>query len=206
MKLIPASFIIETPLRELQRQLLQIESAGRVCYKSEDRITETSHETFIKHLIGRHHESVLEHSSLTVHFTISRNTSHQLVRHRIASPSQESTRYCNYSKLKHGGEVGFIIPCTLEPDSKEFNIWSRACYASELHYLEMLEAGCQPEEASDALNHAVKTEVVLTANFREWRHILRERTAKAARPHMREVMVPLLSVLKDELPCTFGDL
>lgn len=205
MEIIPASYEILTPL-DGPEILRTIERAGRVCYKSEDKIADGSAERFVRSIIERGHESVLEHVSLSVRFIVDRGVSHELVRHRVASFSQESTRYCNYSKDGFGGEITAIRPCFLEEGSYTWTQWKSACLYAEGRYFQMLDCGCTPQEARSVLPNSLKTEVVMTANLREWRHILRLRTDKAAHPSMREVMCPLLAELKERVPVIFDDI
>ena len=205
MKIINASYRIETPIDGAE-MLKRIEKAGRTCYKSEDLITEESAKAFVRRLIERGHESVLEHESITVRVVCDRGVSHELVRHRIASFSQESTRYCNYSGDKFGSELTFIKPCFLEEGTGEFGSWIMAMNFSEFAYFDMLAEGCTPQQARSVLPNSVKTEVVMTANLREWRHFLKLRTAKAAHPQMRELTVPLLEELQKRIPVVFDDI
>jgi len=183
-----------------------IEEAGRVCWKSEEKITETSHVAFINMLKDKHHESVLEHGAITVRFIVNRGVSHELVRHRLMSPSQESTRYCNYSKEKFGEEITVIKPLFYEEGSVAYAIWLHSIAVAEESYFELLRLGSTPQEARDVLQNNLKTEVVVTANPREWRHIFKQRTAPAAHPQMREVMIPLLDEFITRWPVLFSDL
>lgn len=205
MKIINASYSIETPIDGAEI-LKRIEKAGRTCYKSEDRITEESAENFVRKLIERGHESVLEHESVTVRFICDRGISHEIVRHRLASFSQESTRYCNYSGDKFGSELTFIKPCFLKEGTSEFGSWIMAMNFSEFAYFDMLVEGCTPQEARSVLPNSTKTEIIMTANLREWRHFLKLRTAKAAHPQMRELTVPLLYELQQRIPVVFDDI
>lgn len=203
MKIIKPSTAIERATPDLEAL---IESAGRVCYKSEDRITEGSADRFIRRLIESHHESVLEHGSVSVRFIVDRGVSHELVRHRLASFSQESTRYVNYSKEKYGGELTVIEPCFLEPLSADWWEWWGACYDGEIRYLRMIARGRTPQEARCVLPTSTKTELVMSANVREWRHVFGMRCAPAAHPQMREVMIPLREEFAQRWPAVFGDL
>lgn len=186
-----------------------IETVGRVCYKSEDKITEDSFEKFVRGIIDRGHEAVIEHSGFTVRFIVDRGVSHELVRHRIASFAQESTRYCNYSKDKHGNEITVIEPCFWKPDytyESNFDLWHEACSVAEKAYLDLLSNGATPQEARSVLPNSLKTEVMMTANFREWRSFFKLRIAKGAHPQMREVTIPLLRYLKEVCPIIFDDI
>lgn len=206
MKIINASYSIETPIYSGEELLKSIEHAGRVCYKSEDRITEKSAKAFVRKLIERGHESVLEHESITVRFVCDRGVSHEIVRHRIASFSQESTRYCNYSGNRFGNQITFIKPCFLEEGTGGYKLWKQAMFVAEKEYFELLNWGCTPQEARSVLPNSTKTEVVMTANLREWRHFLKLRTATAAHPQMRELTVPLLHELQRRIPVVFDDI
>ena len=205
MKIIDASYKIETPIDGAEI-LKRIEKAGRTCYKSEDRITDESAKSFVRKLIERGHESVLEHESITVRFICDRGVSHEIVRHRLASYSQESTRYCNYSGNRFGNQITFIKPCFLEEGTGGYKLWKQAMFIAEKEYFDLLNWGCTPQEARSVLPNSTKTEVVMTANLREWRHFLKLRTAKAAHPQMRELTVPLLHELQERIPVVFDDI
>lgn len=186
--------------------LRHIELCGRVCYKSEDRITDTSAEKFVAGIIKRGHEAVLEHAVITVKFTVDRGVSHEIVRHRLAAYCQESTRYCNYSQGKHGGEITVIRPPFLEEGTAGYDRWEWSCKAAEEAYFQLLTREHTPQEARSVLPNSLKTEVVMTANLREWRHFFRLRTAPAAHPQMREVTIPLLHKMKELVPVVFDDI
>lgn len=199
MRIIKPYTEIMTPL-DGKAILSHIERCGRVCYKSEDSITEFSAESFIAKLIKRGHESVLEHFSFSVRFVCDRGVSHELVRHRIASFSQESTRYCDYS-----GEMTFIEPFFFEGESRD--VWLKAMESCEAAYRMMTRDDAHsPQEARAVLPNSLKTEVIMTANLREWRHFFKLRTARASHPQMREIAVPLLEQLKTLIPVVFDDI
>jgi len=208
--------IILTPNEEINRTKKLIEIAGRVCYKSEDKITDTSSDKFCKMLIERGHESVLEHRSITVKLICDRGVSHELVRHRLSSFSQESTRYCNYSK-KDNGQINVInlaggiqVENKIETNSMKFiqilGTWYSAMEHAEKAYLEMIELGATPQIARSVLPNSLKTEIIITSNIRQWREILRQRTAKAAHPQMRQVMHTLAQIFDIMLPELFYDI
>ena len=205
MKTINARYRIETPINGAEI-LKRIEKAGRTCYKSENRITEESAKSFVRKLIERGHESVLEHASITVRFVCDRGVSHEIVRHRLASYSQESTRYCNYSGDRFRNNITFIKPCFLDEGTGGYKLWKQAMFIAEKEYFDLLNWGCTPQEARSVLPNSTKTEVVMTANLREWRHFLKLRTAKAAHPQMRELTVPLLKELQERIPVVFDDI
>ena len=186
--------------------LKKIERVARTCYKSEDYIKEGSAERLVKSLIDRGHEAMLEHFSITVKFICDRGISHEIVRHRMASFAQESTRYCNYSKDKFGNELTFIKPCFWEENTHEYFSWCESMGNAEKGYFELLKLRATPEQARTILPNSIKTEVVMTANLREWRHFLKLRTAQAAHPQMRELTIPLLKELKDKIPVIFDDI
>lgn len=209
MKIIKSGYEILTEISDGGIVELQhIEKIGRVCYKSEDKITKDgeSAKKFVKMIIDRGHEAMIEHSSLSVKFIVDRGVSHELVRHRIASFAQESTRYCNYSKDKFGKEITVIEPCFFSPLSDSYTFWKHAMESAEAHYFSLLDKGATPQEARSVLPNSTKTEITITANYREWRNFFKLRTAKAAHPQMREVTIPLLEELKETLPIIFDDI
>ena len=210
MKVIPASYEILTNISDGGlKELKTIEKIGRVCYKSEDRIAEDgeSAKKFVKMLINRGHEAMLEHVSITVKFTCDRGISHEIVRHRLCSFAQESTRYVNYSSEKKAPDgIIFIKPCFFESTSEEYRDWYVAMRDAETYYFRLISLGCKPEEARLVLPMSVKTEVDVTANMREWRNIFKLRCDKAAHPQMRELMVPLLADMREKIPIIFDDI
>ena len=205
MKIINAGYEFITPI-DGNIILKRIEQAGRVCYKSEDNITDESAVKFAQNIIKRGHEAVLEHCSFTVKFIVDRGVSHEIVRHRVASYCQESTRYCNYSKDKFGKEITVIKPCFWDEKSNLYTDWKSAMRMAESHYFDLLEQGATPQEARSVLPNSLKTEVVMTANIREWRHFLKLRTSSAAHPQIREVAIPLLKELQTKIPVLFDDI
>lgn len=194
-----------------------IEQVGRTCYKSEDMIADNSAEGFVRRLIKRGHEAMIEHGSVTLRFINDRGVSHEEVRHRIASYGQESTRYCNYSKEKFDGEVTYIdIERGMELDATVSKLpyevkleiireWMQACLDAERHYMRMLELGATPQIARSVLNNSTKTEICITMNFREWRHFIRLRNDTAAHPQMREVAQQALDTLYEKYPVFFEE-
>lgn len=205
MQIVKAGYEIMDPLDGAEI-LKKIERVARVCYKSEDKITEGSAESMVRALVKRGHEAMLEHFSFSVKFTVDRGISHEIVRHRVASFAQESTRYCNYSK---SGDVTFIKPCYLEYDTIPFDNWAESCMRAERDYLFMLANRYTPQEARAVLPNSLKTEIVMTANLREWRHFFKLRAVGiTGKPHpqMLEVAVPLLQELKELIPVVFDDL
>lgn len=176
-----------------------IELCGRVCYKSEDKITPFSAERFVRQIIKSGHESVLEHGKATVRVICDRGVSHEIVRHRLASYSQESTRYCNYS-----GDITFIIPPFT--DSARYSAWLLAMRDAEEKYRLLIDRGAKPEEARSVLPNSLKTEIVMTMNIREWRHFFKMRLSKRAHPQMREVASLIYTELRRVIPVVFDDI
>jgi len=212
MYLLKPSFeIINFPIRVLQK----LELYGRVCYKSEERITNISAEKFCKMIKSLKHESVIEHCSATVRFICNRGFTHELVRHRLASYSQESTRYCNYKKTG----VTFIIPPWVKLQLGEYTrnmlnfhnypiharYWLDSLLNAEYNYNKLLEEGWSPQQARGVLPIDLKTEIIITANLREWMHIFELRCSKQAHPQMQELMVPLREEFTTRLPILFGE-
>ena len=215
MKIIKPSYEILTPISDGGiKELQHIEKIGRVCYKSEDRITDDgeSAKKFVKMLINNGHEAMIEHSSLSVKFIVDRGVSHELVRHRIASFAQESTRYCNYSKDKFGNEITVILPCFFDTgmgilsNSLVYQEWKLACECAEERYFNLLKMGATPQQSRTVLPNSLKTEITITANYREWRNFFILRTAEASHPQMREITIPLLKELKTLIPIIFDDI
>ena len=211
MQIIKAGYEIMDPLNGAEI-LKKIEKIARVCYKSEDKIGEGTAEKMVRALIKRNHLAMLEHFSFSVKFIVDRGVSHEIVRHRVASFAQESTRYCNYGSKD--GEITVIEPCYLgdifvDNLFMKYGAWESACMDAEACYLAMLAAGSTPQEARAVLPTSLKTEIVMTANLREWRHFFSLRACgSTGKPHpqMLEVAVPLLKELKELIPVVFDDL
>lgn len=186
--------------------LKKIELIGRVCYKSEDRITTDSAKLFVANILKSGHESVIEHEKISVRIICDRGVSHEIVRHRIASYSQESTRYCNYSKNKFGNELTVIKPLFWEEGSKEYQLWYDSIKQIEETYNQMISIGVKPQEARSILPNSLKTEIVVTMNLREWRHFFRLRTSNRAHPQMKEIADILLKKFRQQIPIIFDDI
>jgi thymidylate synthase (FAD) len=181
------------------KPLETIETAGRTCYKSEKEITETSAKKFVRKRVKDGHYSVIEHAYMSVRFICDRGVTHEIVRHRLAAYSQESTRYCNYSKI----DISFIIPGDFKLDSDDLELLELI----EDHYNKCLNRKHRsPQQARYFLPNGLKTEIVMTCNLREWMHIFKLRTSKAAHPQMRELMIPLLEEMKTLIPVIFDDI
>ena len=216
MKIIEPSFRwLDGKIPDGRAILANIATAGRVCYQSEPTADDA---TFVRKLIERGHESVIEHGLISVLLTCDRGVTHEAVRHRIASYSQESTRYCNYSKGKFGGEIAYIdisrgielCPVTSKLDSavivEIINEWLQACQDAERHYMRMIELGASPQIARSVLNNSTKTAIVISMNPREWRHFFKLRNNPAAHPQMIEVAGMMLAEFKNAVPVIFDDL
>ena len=185
--------------------LLQlIELAGRTCYKSEDLITDGSAEKFVNMIMGRGHETVIEHGIVTVRFITNRGVTHELVRHRLSSFSQESTRYVDYQN-----EMEFIKPVWWDdPDTNDYSrdTWKESMMDAEHSYNSLREKGWRPEQAREVLPNSLKTEIVMTANLREWRHVFNLRCSNKAHPQIRELMRPCLKDFQLTFPVFFNDI
>ncbi|MFA5183310.1 MAG: FAD-dependent thymidylate synthase [Syntrophales bacterium] len=218
MNLIKPSHEILTEI-DYRETLRRIEAAGRTCYKSEDKITAESAVPFVRRIIKSGHESVIEHESLSVRFICDRGVTHELVRHRLAAFSQESTRYCDYGGKYTCPQVTFIIPPWVALPPGEYHkedlvfsgigagiYWAWAMLDAERMYATLRQHEWTPQQARSVLPNSLKTEIVMSANLREWRHVLRLRTSKAAHPQMKEVMLPLLKELWSRLPVFFEDI
>lgn len=176
-----------------------LEMCGRTCYKSDLKDSER----FIRNIIKRSHESVLEHFSCTFRIICDRGVMAEITRHRLCSFSVESTRWCDYTGDRFGGTLTFIKPLI---DEKDYSFWENAMYRAEDAYFALRQNGARPEQARAVLPNSLKTEIIVTANLREWRTILKLRTAKDAHPQMREVAFMILKILKEKLPVIFEDI
>lgn len=209
MNIIKPSYIIEQELNECE-MLKAIERAGRTCYKSENLVSEESAKKFVTNILKLGHESVIEHEKITVRIICDRGVSHEIVRHRIASYSQESTRYCNYCNDRFGNELTFIEPCFFSSDSEEDiknkQVWLDTMAIIEKNYNMLIENGAKPEEARAILPNSLKTEIVVTMNLRAWRHFFKLRADKSAHPQIREIANMILDEFKEKLPTIFGDI
>ncbi|MDR2935497.1 MAG: FAD-dependent thymidylate synthase, partial [Candidatus Adiutrix sp.] len=187
MKIVAPEFEILTPL-DTPALLARLERAGRTCYRSEGRAGPGSAGPFVRSIIRRGHHSVIEHESLSLRLVCDRGVSHELVRHRLASFSQESTRYVNYGQGPEGRGLVVVRPLFFEEGGEKYAVWLRAMEAAEAAYLDLLAAGATAQEARTVLPNSLKTEIVMTANLREWRHVLALRCGAASHPQMREIM------------------
>jgi len=200
---------VSMPFVDGPQMLQNIERYGRICYKSEELITTGSADKFVRNLIRRGHESVLEHEIIRAFVTCDRGVSHEIVRHRIASYSQESTRYCDYSQKGVSGIR--VIDIHDHLTSEQFDdgahaIWVKAMEQAAQAYSDLRDIGVSPQIARSVLPNSLKTEIVMTMNLREWRHFFKLRTAKAAHPQMREVACILLDYARQLVPVVFEDI
>lgn len=205
MRIIEPSFEI---LDEINGEQLirKIEKIGRVCYKSELNITQDSAAKFIANIIKSGHESVIEHEKISVRIVCDRGVTHEIVRHRIASYSQESTRYCNYTNERFGKELTLIKPIFWDESSEEYECWLETMKKIEDSYNFLMERGVKPQEARSLLPNSLKTEIVVSMNLREWRHFFRLRTSLRAHPQMREIACAILDEFKKRIPIIFDDI
>jgi thymidylate synthase (FAD) len=205
MKVIDPYFdVLNMPAGEAM--LTHIELAARTCYKSEDKITSDSAARLLRGLLKSGHHSVFEHASASVRIVCDRGISHEIVRHRLCAFSQESTRYANYARDKFGKEITVIRPFYWPEMSEAYGVWKAQMESAETTYLRLIEGGASPQEARSVLPTSLKTEVVMTANMREWRHIFKLRCAGASHPQIRQLMLPLLDRFKKEIAVIFDDL
>lgn len=200
--------IIVEPTVEIEKvnysQIMKnLERACRTCYRSEDKITEESYKTLLKNCITRGHESILEHEKITIRMICDIGVYKDLTRHRIASFSIESTRYCNYGKDKFNNQIKFIKPVNIEEGTKLYEEWKTSCEEIEKHYIEMAKLGATPDQMRMILPHSTAALVTMTANIREWKHILSLRATKHAHPAVEQVMIPLLVHFKKNMPEIF---
>lgn len=183
----------------------RIERACRTCYRSEDKISEESYKNLLTNCLNRGHESVLEHEKITVRIYSDIGTYKDLTRHRFASFSVESTRYCSYNKDKYGNEIAVVNPVYIE-DKEVFETWKKAIEDMEKAYMKMKELGASTDMCREVLPHSTAAEYTMTANIREWKHILELRTTNHVHPAIRQVLIPLLLLFKEQMPEIFGDI
>lgn len=205
MKIVSPEFEILTPM-DPPAMLARLERAGRTCYRSEDRITPESARNFVRGLVKSGHHSVIEHENISVRLICDRGVTHELVRHRLASFSQESTRYVNYGRGPDGRGLVVIKPLFFAEGSENYRTWLKAMEAAEEAYLALTDAGATAQEARSVLPNSLKTEIVMTANLREWRHVLAIRCSAASHPQIREIMKMVLARFQELLPEVFGDI
>lgn len=208
MKIIKPYVEPTVPLAPAEDLYRIVEAGGRTCYLSEAVEGDTPAK-FIQRAIKRGHESILEHATISLRFICDRGVSHELVRHRLASYSQESTRYCNYSKGKFGNEITVIKPCFWDESDLKYVAWTNLCSKAEDAYIDLLRSGATPQEARSVLPNSLKTEIVVTMNIRSWRHFFRMRylgVAGTPHPQMVEVAKMAFDLLYSHYPEFFEDL
>ena len=203
MKIIKPMIIVED--KDYVKLMKNLERACRTCYRSEDKIVEDSYKTLLTNCINRGHESVLEHEKITIQMICDIGVYKDLTRHRHASFSIESTRYCNYGKDKFDNELKFIKPCNIEP-GQIYAFWMNEMQNIEHTYQEMSRRGCTPDQMRMILPHSTAALVTMTANIREWKHILELRCTKHAHPAVQQVMIPLLLHFKETMPEIFDSI
>jgi thymidylate synthase (FAD) len=180
-----------------------IEAAGRTCYKSECKITDDSAYEFVRMIVKRRHYSVIEHAVATFRIVTDRAIAQELTRHRLASYSMESTRYVSYGEDERGGELSFVAPSGM--DSWQYAQWLESCRIAEMQYMQLIEQGARPEQARSVLPLCAKCELVMTANFREWMHVLKLRCNTAAHPEIATLCKIIGEQLSGECPEVFGE-
>jgi thymidylate synthase (FAD) len=205
MKIIDPSYEI-LQISDGEFIMQHIEKAARTCYKSEDKIKDGSAHGLLKGLLKSGHHSVFEHAGISIRIICDRGITHEIVRHRLSSFSQESTRYANYSKEKFGNEITVIKPFFWKEDSPRYEVWKSSMKEAETAYLKLIEMGASAQEARSVLPNSLKTEIIVTANLRQWRHILDLRCSKASHPQIRQIMLPILKDLWKRIPVIFDDL
>lgn len=183
----------------------RLERACRTCYRSEGSITDESYKTLLNNCITRGHESILEHEKITIRMTCDIGVYKDLTRHRIASFSVESTRYCNYGKDKFDNEIKVMRPCNIDPNSKLYEHWTTAMEQIEKEYLDMSKEGATADQLRMLLPHSTAAEVTMTANIREWKHIFNLRANNHAHPAIQQLLIPLLLLFKKEMPEIFSN-
>ena len=203
MKLIDPIICVEE--YDGKKIMKRIERACRVCYRSEGNITEDSYKNLLKNCIGRGHESVLEHEKISARLIGDIGTYKDLTRHRFASFSVESTRYCNYGKDKFDNEIKIIKPCHIDEGTELYDLWKKGIEDIEKVYLKMSEKGATADQLRMLLPHSTAAEYAVTANIREWKHILSLRCSKKAHPAIRQLLIPLLLKFKEDMPEIFGE-
>lgn len=213
MKIIKPSIEVLDNLDEMTI-LKRLELVGRTCYKSEDKITDISCIEFVKKIIKSGHYAMIEFYDITVKIICDRGVTHEIVRHRIGSYAQESTRYCNYGSGKFGNEITVVEPCFWNSENDEESVdslikdekmrsWRSTMLCAEISYLNLISYGASPQEARSVLPNSLKTEIIVKYNLREWRHFLTLRTSQKAHPQMREIANMILLEFKSKLPVIF---
>jgi|SRR5215831_7180042 len=211
MKIIEPSAHIIHPVDGIE-SLRTIESMARISHKSENRQTENSWERFIETVVIQHGDwSVTEHVSVKVLIRTDRGITHELVRHRLFSFTQESTRFVNGRKSYPDG-LEFIKPLkigegtVMDPAGINYDIWEESVRNSEEQYFKLLDLGVRPQEARSVLPNALASTIVMTGNLRSWRWFFLARTTMEAHPDMRRITIPLLLEFKEKFPLLYEDI
>lgn len=188
------------------QMMKNLELAAKQCYRTQGNITDTSYKNFLENCINRGHESVLEHEKVSIRACVDIGVYKDITRHRHASFSIESTRYCSYNKDKFGNEITFIQPCNIEFNTDEYILWYGCMQDIEQTYMKMADLGCKPDQLRLLLPHSTAGEIYMTANIREWRHIFSLRAQKETHPSVQQIMIPLLLYFKEQMPELFGNI
>jgi len=222
MKIIESYVSIDDIEIYKEKILKNLEKIGRVCYKSESKVTENSYENFIKMIIDKEHYSILEHETVSVLVVCDRGVSHEIVRHRIASYAQESTRYCNYAKDKFNNQITIINPVGMKlPTFIDFDYayldlyfeqgkidkfkydYMKTLLDIEGIYMRGIEEGFSPQIMRSILPNSLKTEIWMTMNLREWMHFFKLRTSEKAHTDMQRVAKKIQACFINMLPEIF---
>ena len=220
MKIVNQSWVWLDKLPPIGMDLLRnIEAAGRTCYKSEDKITNSSAVAFVARMLKSGHHAMIEHAVLpSVRVITDRGVTHEIVRHRLFSYAQESTRYCNYAKGKFRSELTVILPVWFRQEAilteygnrnslqNQYLLWEKACEEIERFYMKLISAGQTAQEARSVLPNSLKTEIIITGNAREWRHFFTLRCSKAAHPQMRNLAKDIITGFREDIPLLFDDI
>lgn len=198
MEIVKQNATLETPI-DTEWTMKHIEKAARTCYQSYDKAGEGSAERLIRSCIKRGHESIIEHVSVSFRIVCDRGVLAEITRHRLASYSVESTRYVNYRK-------GITVIAPPELSAEQRALWEKACISAEDTYRTLIEDGVSPQIARSILPTCLKTELIMTANLREWRHFIKLRNSTAAHPQIRDIASKILDILAEKLPAVFDDL
>lgn len=191
--------------------LKKIEWCARISHRSEDKVTAESYSRFVRFVVMEKGDwSVTEHASVTCDFLVDRGITHEIVRHRLFSFTQESTRFCNYGKKD--GQISVISPLnyldtsTEIEESNNYSIWERGIFDAETSYLQLLDKKVSPQIARGVLPNSLASRIIITGNLRNWRHFFLMRTSKEAHPQMREVTIPLLKEFQEKIPILYEDI
>jgi thymidylate synthase (FAD) len=214
-KILPTSTAYDSFTKQEGIELLKkIEWCARISHRSEDAVTENSYDRFLRSVVLSHGDwSVVEHASVSVDMYVDRGITHEIVRHRLFSFTQESTRFVNYEKKI---PASFVCPIpeeeqtlTVVPPDCELTVydeWRGAIHAAELGYRQLIRKGVSPQVARSVFPNALASRIIVTGNLRNWRHFLLMRTTKECHPQMRDVTIPLLEEFKEKIPIFYEDI